>query len=353
VESFKTNDFKHYPYVSLPYNIKKLYNEEIPVPYKKPIEPHKPSEPKADSWGCLIIPVIAIGFSLMVGMLDFESALATLCIVVLIVFIYHIKNKFEVSSQYQDDMKEYASRHAQYRKDLKEFELLSEEYRTSTRIMAYRLKESKKYLYSANKPEVKTKNKEGSSEKYFGNYLCKYFSRQIFTGYGFKLDSNRVYVPDFIYQNENGLHIDIEIDEPYSFENLEPIHFLEKDASKVFKPNFADWARDHFFNDRNWIVIRFAEEQVVCYPRACCQFIAKVIDELTGDLRLLALFKKDEISPLKKMYRWNEKEAENLVKINYRLDYLSIIETLPEKYENTWNDNILLKERNIEDDLPF
>lgn len=37
--------------------------------------------------------------------------------------------------------------------------------------------------------------------------------------------------------------------------------------------------------ERNWVVIRFYELQIVKYPECCCKAIARVIFEMTGDFR--------------------------------------------------------------------
>ena len=46
-----------------------------------------------------------------------------------------------------------------------------------------------------------------------------------------------------------------------------------------------DNQRNQFFLEKNWVVIRFSELQVVKYPDSCCKAIARIISQITGDYR--------------------------------------------------------------------
>ena len=111
------------------------------------------------------------------------------------------------------------------------------------------------------------KTKRGSSELFFLNILINEFNEQI------KVDrflNNRKYQPDFVFIcNETNLHLDIEIDEPYSFENKKPIHYKG-----------ADDARNNHFLKKNWIVVRFSEKQILNQPMECIEFIKLLIKSL-------------------------------------------------------------------------
>ena len=75
------------------------------------------------------------------------------------------------------------------------------------------------------------------------------------------------YVPDItIICRRTGLHIDIEIDEPYNLTDRLPIHYR----------NSADDERNRFFIESGWAVIRFAEEQIVRNGLECIKTIESI-----------------------------------------------------------------------------
>ncbi len=103
--------------------------------------------------------------------------------------------------------------------------------------------------------------KRGRTELMFLDKLFKAFGNQI------KVDVSPDaynYFPDFTFVcNTTGLHIDIEIDEPYTIKEKEPIHYLYSN----------DDLRNSFFLKQNWCVIRFAEEQIASQPDECVELI--------------------------------------------------------------------------------
>jgi hypothetical protein len=114
-----------------------------------------------------------------------------------------------------------------------------------------------------------------------------------------------------IHLKNHGLVIQIEIDEPYVGETGPPHHCV--DAGN-------DTNRDKFFSNRGWIVIRFAEEQIVRQPKACIAFIAQKIRKLTGDKKYVAAVGPTEA--IKPIRRWSKKEAQKMAEDKYRWKYL-------------------------------
>ena len=110
--------------------------------------------------------------------------------------------------------------------------------------------------------------KRGKTEFMFLNKLFEIFDGQI------KIDvapDNYKYFPDFAFVcQRTGLHIDIEIDEPYTLREKEPIHYLDSD----------DNYRDEFFLSQNWCIIRFAEEQIVTQPEDCVELILNFVTSI-------------------------------------------------------------------------
>lgn len=97
----------------------------------------------------------------------------------------------------------------------------------------------------------------GASEKLFEDALVRSFGdwvkpQQMMLPPGHDLH----YTADFlIVEPTTGLHFDIEVDEPISFTTGDATHFVGDD----------DY-RNKCFVDANWVVIRFAEEQVSSQP---------------------------------------------------------------------------------------
>lgn len=83
--------------------------------------------------------------------------------------------------------------------------------------------------------------------------------------------SSYIYTPDIIVEDRlvTGVTIDIEIDEPWYHNGEEPvaIHFFGKDD-----------ARNRFFKERNWIILRFYECQVYHHIDSCAKEVARVLD---------------------------------------------------------------------------
>ncbi|MEH2003508.1 MAG: hypothetical protein V7L00_33210 [Nostoc sp.] len=139
-------------------------------------------------------------------------------------------------------------------------------------------------------------------------------------------DFDYPYTPDFAYINkELNLYIDIEIDEPYVYPTGAPTHFVGA---------WKDSKRNRFFLAKQWIVIRFSEEQVICYPQSCCKTIAQAIAQVTENNWILNQFAS--FTDLQLMKQWTEAEAIDMaargVRNNYpcqnkRLNDNSLIET--------------------------
>ena len=156
----------------------------------------------------------------------------------------------------------------------------------------------------------------GWSEGRFGRFLHQYFPNKIKTGHivaNPAYESGYAYTPDFCYIDEAlNLHIDIEIDEPYAHKSRKPTHYVEDNNEST---------RNRFFNeDRGWIVIRFAEEQVWCYPNQCCKVIAHLIHDVTGKAVSPEFA---NITELTLIPRWNLNQAKNMADDDYRQTYLN------------------------------
>lgn len=153
----------------------------------------------------------------------------------------------------------------------------------------------------------------GIAEKQFKEqYLYKYFPGNLmFDDRILNISVKAIfYEPDVTYQNEKNnlnLFIDIEIDEPYDGIGT-PIHYSGSDDQ-----------RNYDFNKRGWIVIRFAESQIIRQPDSCCKVIAEVIDAVAhlGYLKQL-----EDTEELETVRQWSKEEALHLKYLKYRENYL-------------------------------
>lgn len=154
--------------------------------------------------------------------------------------------------------------------------------------------------------------RRGEAEALFGNYLSRYFSGKIHKGLTLKIpDFDYPYTPDFAYiDKELNLYIDIEIDEPYVYPTGAPTHFVGA---------WKDSKRNRFFLAKQWIVIRFSEEQVICYPQSCCKTIVQVIAQVTENNSILNQFAS--FTDLQLMKQWTESEAIDMAAKRVRNNY--------------------------------
>jgi len=155
--------------------------------------------------------------------------------------------------------------------------------------------------------------KRGYKEESFQVALSKYFQQyfevsglvQIFTG-------SRPYEPDIalIDKRIDGcIRIDIEIDEPYDGVSRKAIHCSGDDE-----------ARDIYFVDRGWIVIRFSEYQVHSQERSCLKFVADILSIIHPEFSIPT--ELHQAPSLRKESFWDLLQAQKWEKEKYREGYL-------------------------------
>ena len=165
----------------------------------------------------------------------------------------------------------------------------------------------------------------GVSENQFFYQMLVFFERTNITvliNHTAKNESKRQYMPDFVISlEEENLNMIVEIDEPYVGKNGMPIHFA----------NSHDLQRDSWFLNRNWIVLRFAEEQIIKNPIACICHIVDILRQntpFTGiineSILLSTLFgpKPQFDEALVKIPQWTKEQAREMAAVRYRNNYL-------------------------------
>ena len=158
----------------------------------------------------------------------------------------------------------------------------------------------------------------GYSEEMFEDLIRNTFNNvelEISGDVNLKLsDTARSYEPDIalVANNQTNIRIDIEIDEPYSLLSRTPIHYTEDNSDAV---------RDAIMKSAGWIVIRFAEEQIVKQPMSCISSIARLLIQIDSSLVPETCSLSEFPKPVK---RWTKAEAELMAQNNYREAYLKI-----------------------------
>ena len=178
---------------------------------------------------------------------------------------------------HDDQIRKYPKLRQSYQQAKREYEQEVKHILNPENIASYRKLELLRILRQTQPNDGgNSKAQAGFSEAKFYAYLTHYFKDKVKRGLTLNIPNfKHHYSPDFVYiDSALNLYIDIEIDESYAFNSKVPTHFVG--ASK-------DTNRNNFFLDKNWLVIRFSEEQVVRYPQSCCKEIAKVIDDVLGD----------------------------------------------------------------------
>ncbi len=161
---------------------------------------------------------------------------------------------------------------------------------------------------------------KGLSEAYFLSYLTKWFAYPWRILEHCQFEDNNEYTPtaDFILINDElKLAIDLEIDEPYTLKESLPIHLVE-DKKYIY--------RDRFFLSLGYIVIRFAEYQIVKYPDYCCWHIARVLNQFLDQDIKISVPNSTNITPLKpeewKVKTWTQRESQIMALHQIRDIYL-------------------------------
>lgn len=152
---------------------------------------------------------------------------------------------------------------------------------------------------------------EDSFEKMLSRFIKDPY--EVRSDIGLVNDSDLCYEPDIaiVRQGHPHVHIDIEIDEPYSVNN-EPIHYIECDN---------DQKRNKYFVDHGWIVISFSERQITLYPKGCL----KVVEDVLSSIDSTYLPEKNPLNEqIVSERHWSLEEARQMIAANERSKYLGL-----------------------------
>jgi hypothetical protein len=110
--------------------------------------------------------------------------------------------------------------------------------------------------------------------------------------------------------------IDIEIDEPYTFENgvTKEIHYLLD-----FNGESIDKGRNDTFVANNWFVLRFAESQIKNNLQECLQIVQFLINFIASNDNKRYLKEFNNLSTRISKGFWTKENARRMARTNYRM----------------------------------
>jgi hypothetical protein len=312
-----------YPIILIPSEVEQALSALPPSPPFNEAWPLAPtSEPQplnveSISWG-----VIELVISLVVTTCIFGVASAGPASIIFLLgagsiafqVIKERKSYQQRHQKWQVQIRDYEHKKELYHKLQQQHELAVQATRTPETIAEYRQQRLKKTLSSTIPNDGNNSSApRGDSEALFEPYLNKYFPGKIHTGLSLIIPNfDYPYSADFAYIDATiNLYIDIEIDEPYDYKSGRPTHYSEA---------WKDEKRNKFFAARCWVIIRFAEEQVVKWPSSCCQVVASTISEITCE-RIPSCF--TDVPELQLVNQWTKEEAEEMAANSYRNKYLN------------------------------
>jgi len=322
-----------YPVILIPDSIRQFCADN-PIPIleesatstrKPPFPPRLPVSNNSRYFLVIMLWIASVGVVMLVNWLfgmsvvAFWLALVCASVSAVAVFSYLRFVDFQVRDRYKQRLAEYQQQLSKYESyqlhRLQPKGKESEQYNYLLQEQSKLLKKLLKRIVQPPASQGKAGAQQGVSEKQFFVYLCRYFSGfyNFCMGGEFPIPGTSFrYTADFILVHQpTGLAIDIEIDEPYEGRTGKPHHCIDRGK---------DNQRNQFFLERNWVVIRFSELQVVKYPDSCCKAIARVISQINGDYKGLVQLKNvPDLLPHK---QWTVKEATYMAKTKFRKSYL-------------------------------
>ncbi len=285
---------------------------------RKPVLPSKPNFPESNNFGIYhFLTIIAIAVAtcylwfFLVGQLNI--LIAGLVIAATGYFCYQRKLDSAKGKAKCDSLNlDYRREVEIYNQQLREWQN-SQTVSVKPGLSLHEIQEKFQHISVLRPGKSRSSARKGRSEEQFYQILCHYFSAaKIMVDYNISKYRDYPYTPDFIYcLNDWNFYMDIEIDEPYTRKG-------KKTIATHCTDDVSDANRDDFFVESNWVVIRFAEEQICKSPASCCKFIALVINRLLGVDIPPPL---QDAEDLLMVNRWNTKLAKKMARNKYRSKY--------------------------------
>ena len=307
-----------FPIILIPHSIGQVKSAQPPVDLFTESPPHQPrSQPKKLNTALIgIEAVLAVPLAAIISQItSIPIPLIFLVAVGAIAFQswYLIATYPERREEYKRQVDEYSEKLEYYEQKKHQHEQKAQAARSPQGIAEFRYKLLLDVLRRTIPHDGDESNApENPVETQFANHLKRYFPSKIHKRLTLKIPNfEHPYTPDIAYIDlALNLYVYIEVDEPYVYHTGKPTHFVDA---------WKDNKRNNFFTNKGWIVIRFSEEQVICYPQSCCKTIAQVIAQITGDNSLLNQFANTP--ELQQQRQWTEQEAVEMAANRKRDNY--------------------------------
>ncbi len=354
-----------FPLIQYPENYKRIIASTPRLP-DTPVKPIRPAEPKSSvqdngNLGCSVFVFIGALIFLFYSFSNTKLLLPAIALVLLSFFFIMMSSSDNKTSEeklskqkkeYPALLKRFNIETATYEQRMKDYEIDCMLMTSPAFIEDYKTNIFKTNFTVTKLPEnAEREVKQGVSESYFLKYLLKHFNNHLLLNQMLKTTKG-TFFPDFVvYDKNNNLFIDIEIDEPYVGSTGDPIHY---DMS-------SDKKRNQIFSEQNWVVIRFSEEQIIKQPNECCLLIKDVLSHFPK--LQVKEWNEGLVNP---MNVWSYSEAGRMAFKKYRHSYLpndlkAKLDTETFEESNIIFDEVIedwrlrapSAEYSDEDDLPF
>lgn len=341
-EQIRQEPQKSYPEMYLPLGLDYYLCADSVEP-EEPVAPEPPvkqEEPSMSSW-----PYYALGFIVFFLLYKLLAALALLSAASVIISLFaSLIIATLISSRIEDNRKRPIQEKNRLAKEAYDYQLkryydASQKYKEETnrfRILGnieYRNRYIKSF-FERNNPQYQPiteedKVVEGAMDSKFRTFLSDYLIDchsflKVVSGYKKEclVESDDpigckvfYYYPDIIVSDGKGVLFDIEIDEAYSLETKEPIHYLRVQLGNQEQRWISvDNDRNKAFAQDGWIVLRFSETQVMLHPEEC----AKTISELYACLHDYSKFAEYEWRDSLVVSKWDISTAKMLAESDTR-----------------------------------
>lgn len=160
------------------------------------------------------------------------------------------------------------------------------------------------------KPILGKNCKRGPGEQWLALWIKAHGLKGFYDNQALRAGSHR-YEPDLAYIDEqHGIYIDIENDEPYTMGKRIPTHYLGKDDQ-----------RNNDITAVGWIVLRFSEKQCLDSPARVARTVMDVVRSISPDVEMPRVLQN--VQPVDTDPRWDYDTARQHAKSRYRDSYMN------------------------------
>ena len=152
--------------------------------------------------------------------------------------------------------------------------------------------------------------KKGLGEQWFALWIWTHRLKGFYDNLMLPASGHR-YEPDLAYIDEQrGIYIDIENDEPYSMSKRVPTHYIGKDDE-----------RNRNITSAGWIVLRFSEQQFIDTPASVARTVMNVVCNIAPEVEMPKCLR--DVSPVEPDPCWDYDTARDRAKTRYRDTYMN------------------------------